>query len=422
MKAMTKSLIVFADDLTGTLDTAVQFAMRGIDVISFPTVASFEENSDWSHQVYVLNTNSRHLAKEDAYQTLYTLALAVKSRGCRFIFKKTDSALRGNIGAEICGVMAAYRSSRMVFAPSYPDMERYTKEGIHYYKDTPISESVFGRDPFDPVRYSSVAQIIEQTGEVRVVNLPAGAAIDTPSVPTVFVVDAQTNDDLRTAYGMAKGLGKPFLMAGCAGLAMALAEELEGKAKVGRCIPKIDAVLVVSGSMNQITMQQVSYLSIADYPVRLLYSNVELSAEFLDSPACDSLTDDVCAELEKKHVAILATAGGRKDGVETVDDSDREAIAWAIAMIAKKILDRKKDCALVVLGGDTLLSVVSTLFSGSLFPVGEIMPGVPLSLAHYKDGSDCLIATRSGGFGQDNAVETIIGYFKRKEAEIWTVQ
>ena len=412
MEDLTGSIVVLADDLTGTLDTAVQFVQQGIDTVSFPTEASFRENAEWGRKVYVVNTNSRHLPNQEAYRILFDLSLYIRARGCGFLIKKTDSALRGSIGAELDAVMTAYNAQWLVFAPSYPDMERYTVNGIHYCGNTPIAKSVFGRDPFNPVLHSHVAQILQETSSIRTVTLGIGRPPYVPAQPSIFVMDAQNNAHLNQICQSAMALGTPVLLAGCAGLAKALAKTIATGPKLAQTLPDIEAVLVLSGSLNQITMQQINYLASAGYFVRLLHSDAELKAGFQETEACMRLVNEVCQTLETRHMAILATAGFEGADSGNLEDLEKDEVSQALAGIARRIFLRKRGCALVILGGDTLLSVVTNTFTGNLLPISEIMPGVPLSLAHFRDGGECLIATRSGGFGTDDSLETILRYFK----------
>lgn len=47
-------------------------------------------------------------------------------------------------------------------------MGRTTREGIHYINDVPVKDSVFGKDPFEPVTCSFVPDIIHQQSNIRV--------------------------------------------------------------------------------------------------------------------------------------------------------------------------------------------------------------------------------------------------------------
>src|SRR5699024_9220197 len=92
-----------------------------------------------------------------------------------YIYKKTDSALRGNVGAELGAMLAASGEKALPFLPAYPQMGRCTKGGVHYIDGQPVAESVFGIDPFEPVRHSDLAGLIGAQSGVPVHSLPADA-------------------------------------------------------------------------------------------------------------------------------------------------------------------------------------------------------------------------------------------------------
>mgnify|MGYP002517994191 CR=1 FL=1 len=81
MRFQKDDIVIFADDLTGALDAAVQFSKQNIPTIAFPTAEAFLENRDWSYCVYVVNTTTRHVARQEAYETVRALAAAVRQAG-----------------------------------------------------------------------------------------------------------------------------------------------------------------------------------------------------------------------------------------------------------------------------------------------------------------------------------------------------
>ena len=92
-------LFIIAADFTGALDTGVQFAARGI-----PTQVTVDPEVDFAAHdtaVLVVDTETRHLPASEAYEKVFHLSRRALAYGIRNIYKKTDSALRGNIGAEL---------------------------------------------------------------------------------------------------------------------------------------------------------------------------------------------------------------------------------------------------------------------------------------------------------------------------------
>ena len=61
--------------------------------------------------------------------------------------------------------MNAAGEKHLAFMPAMPVLHRITVGGVHYIDGAPVAESVFGKDPFEPVRESDVAKLIGlQTG------------------------------------------------------------------------------------------------------------------------------------------------------------------------------------------------------------------------------------------------------------------
>lgn len=132
-------LLIIADDFTGALDTGVQFAAYGA-----ATRVMVKDQVDFAScdaQVLVVDTETRHLPPEKAYQIVEELTRAACRAGIRYIYKKTDSALRGNIGAELAAVLQASNNRQLPFLPAFPQNGRTTRDGIHYVDGVPVTES-----------------------------------------------------------------------------------------------------------------------------------------------------------------------------------------------------------------------------------------------------------------------------------------
>ena len=101
-----RKLLVLADDFTGGLDTGVQFAAAGIPTVvtTNPAYCAADHEED---TVLVVDVETRHLLPEKARQIVEQTIRAAIAHGFTDIYKKTDSALRGNLGAELQGADAA---------------------------------------------------------------------------------------------------------------------------------------------------------------------------------------------------------------------------------------------------------------------------------------------------------------------------
>ena len=214
-------LLIIADDFTGALDTGVQFAARGAAtrVITDPAFAF--AGAEPGLQVLVLDAETRHVAPEQAYAVVRQTTERALAANVECIYKKTDSALRGNIGAELAAVMDAAGADRLPFIPAFPKTHRTTKDGVHLIDGVPVAQSVFGQDPFEPVRHSRVAEILGEQTAVPVVQ----RSLEKPDegTPGIQVFDAASDDNLAE-IGRQLGLSGARLCAGCAGFAAVMAD------------------------------------------------------------------------------------------------------------------------------------------------------------------------------------------------------
>src|SRR4051794_25466561 len=127
-------ILALADDLTGALEIGAKFAAAGI-----PATVSTALAWDRSTPVSVIDTETRHLPAAEAAAIIGRLARVADN--VRLLFKKTDSTLRGNIGAELDALAAVFPASRVVYVPAYPRMGRTVRDGTLLVNGVPVHET-----------------------------------------------------------------------------------------------------------------------------------------------------------------------------------------------------------------------------------------------------------------------------------------
>ena len=122
-----------ADDLTGSNDTGVQFAKQGLDTLVILELAGAEAAIAGAaeYDVFVINTDSRADDPATARSKARQGARILLDAGIEYIYKKIDSTLRGNLGAELEGVMDAAGAKAAFFIPALPALGRTTVGGFH---------------------------------------------------------------------------------------------------------------------------------------------------------------------------------------------------------------------------------------------------------------------------------------------------
>ncbi|MTS78650.1 four-carbon acid sugar kinase family protein, partial [Ruthenibacterium lactatiformans] len=218
-------LFVIADDFTGALDTGVQFASYGAATKVVVGTGLQALEADAQTQVLVVDAETRHLPAAQAYDTVYRLVRWAKEKKIGCIYKKTDSALRGNIGAELSAALAADGGDRLHFVPAFPNLDRVTRGGVHYIGGVPVAQSVFGKDPFEPVTHSRVEDILHEQTDTLCAYIPGGGSAEGKA--GVLVYEAQTNRDMAQIADRLAARSETGLLAGCAGFASVLPRLLQ---------------------------------------------------------------------------------------------------------------------------------------------------------------------------------------------------
>ena len=134
---MRTKIAIIADDLTGSNDTGLQFSKKGAKtgiVINFSNIDKILKELD----VVVVDTESRFDSKETAFEKVYRISRTLTEKGVLLIYKKIDSTMRGNIGAEIDGAVEGVRAKAALVVPAFPSLGRITQDGICYLNGIPV--------------------------------------------------------------------------------------------------------------------------------------------------------------------------------------------------------------------------------------------------------------------------------------------
>ena len=392
-------LLIIADDFTGALDTGVQFSSRGAKT-KVITDSKYDFSQADALDVLVFDSETRHLAAEKAYKIINDFVARAASK-FSYIYKKTDSGLRGNIGSELAAAMDALGLEKMAFIPAFPAMNRVTKNGVHYIDGVPVAESVFGKDPFEPVKNSDVKLILaEQTNKTG-----------------IQIYDSESNEDMKK---IADDLGSEGLKltAGCAGFAEILASKLgfNGKSENVKAMP--EKFFLICGSVNPVTQRQMDYAEAHGFKRICLSVEQKLNKSWPESQDCEQSAKKWLKEIEKSHAILDANNPNETKQTDEYIKSNnlsieqvRIRISHAITSAAKALLDNGLEARLMCVGGDTLLALMQYVGVHELIPICEIEKGVVLTNFVYNN-KNYNIMTKSGGFGDENLLVKIADYNK----------
>ena len=390
---MTK-LLVIADDFTGALDTGIQFAREGTKTcVAIGADGVLASRADYP--VIVIDSETRHLPHGEAYETVCRLVNEARAAGVGYIYKKTDSALRGCVGAELSAALDAWPDApELAFAPAFPKMRRTTEGGTQY---------------FEPVRHSYIPDIIAEQSEVEV-RLAAEAA--SPYGRQITVYDASTEEDLAEVAARLKTKGCT-LAAGCAGLAAHLGVFIElpkGKARSPR---KTKGMFVVCGSLNPISEAQILHAEAAGFERISLTAEQKLREDYLaSSDGREWLASLKRACLSGRPVVVDVFASRVSDAASAIKDrlkteEIRQRVARRLGEIMYAWFGFGLDHTLVTIGGDTLAGFMKKAGCSELTPVCELSDGVVCSTLGLG-GREVQIVSKSGGFGKSSVLTDVV--------------
>jgi uncharacterized protein YgbK (DUF1537 family) len=251
------ALAILADDLTGAADCAAR--CRGVSLpaeiaLRLPTLPL-------PLGVTAFTSDSRHLPPAQAATHVYQLVASLRSAADVTWYKKIDSTLRGNLGAELDAMLDALGYDRALICPAFPAQGRGLSDGklissVAQPTDLPALLAQQSRRPVAAVALADV--------RARPLRLAERFAAARRAAP-LLVVDALTDEDLHTILDAAERALPSVLLCGSAGLVGALA------ARHLACIPSNDAAadymlpadaraLLVVGSGSAAARRQIAFL------------------------------------------------------------------------------------------------------------------------------------------------------------------
>ena len=387
-------LTVIADDLTGALDTGVQFANRCVSVrvaAVHGTAAVHEEL--FQADVAVIDAEVRHRSRQEAYKICLELVQQALRCGTDSVYIKTDSGLRGNIGAMFQAALDASGAAAAYYAPALPRMNRLTRGGIQYIDGVPINESVFGKDPFEPVRSPYIKDLFKNCRAEVVTCQPRNLPPPPQNGQQIVICDAENAMDFQYIGTELQRTNSLKIL-------------LEGEPIRLPCIKA--PLLVLCGSLNPITKRQLEY-GAAHGGIRISLQNEQLTPDYFASPAGQDFLTQIEQQMQGRCDVLIDTGG-----VETAEDTSeveqlRGQIAGQLGLLMALLLKRPAaDHYLpMIIGGDTLMGFMQQLSEAEISPLGEAAPGAVLFTAPIAAHVSRIIVSKSGGFGDEDLLSRI---------------
>ena len=405
---------VIADDLTGAFDTGVQFRAWGMGV----EVVIGADSEMGEAKVVVVDTESRYDSVEDAYRKVRGVAEAMASSGVDVIYKKVDSTLRGNVGAELDAVMDATGSELAFIAPAYPAHGRTTRNGLQLIDGRPIDTTEYSGELGTGeanVQHILGGQSRRRIGAVNLETLRGGRKavherledLREDGVEAV-VFDAESEADLLNVLRCGREVD---VFVGAAGLASELPH--------GLGLREVRPVLAIVGSTRALTRVQAGILR-----DRLGCAEIKVQVETLidggehgreEALRCADAAigalangvDVIVGSALEEGSPARTISYGKAQGVD--EDGVRRRIEDCLGEIAATILTKASVSGLILTGGATALKVINGLGHGSATIIEEVQPGIPL----LELAGGLKAVSKAGGFGTEDALVEAVKKLRR---------
>ncbi|TCO76878.1 four-carbon acid sugar kinase family protein [Marinisporobacter balticus] len=422
-------MIIIADDLTGANDTAVQYKKFGFSAILKVLHDDNKENNFYKdYDIISINADTRPLSTQQAYERVYRITKKVCDSGNGYIYKKIDSVLRGNPDSELDAVMDAMDCHLALVAPSFPENGRHVVNGVLAVGKTKINVV----DVFRKGMKRKVQGVYLQTIRNGAKSLKEYIALKQREGIEVFVLDADTDGDLKIVKDTSKLIHEKKVLCGSAGLAKQLSMDLaeEKKRRYKNLKEKEKGItLVVVGSRTPETALQVKRAS-EIWQVPIIKADTKKIIKGEEQTVIKQCIKQIENEIEKGQNLVMVAVDSLFDDYSLVLKNSNEEYAQALCIVetlanlTKIVCDKTCVHAIVSTGGDTSLQICRILDTYGIELLDEIMPGIPVGKMVSEQVDDTLIVTKSGGFGEGDALIEIIEYLQNinyKESKLGVV-
>lgn len=332
-------IAVIADDITGAAEMAGIARHFGLRV---ELVMDVPDNTDCDVLVVATDTRSMQEAEAVGESTRVADALS-KVHDVTAIFKKTDSALRGHVVAELEAILAATDYKRALYLPANPSKGRTIRQGVYYIGDRQLHETDFSFDPEFPA-FSS--RLEERFPDAAGNNISFADAVTERDIELAV----ERTDDGMTVLAGAADLFSAFLCHtfGC------------GPVEEQPCIPDLSDCLIICGSTQS---KPVDCGAVTMWMPREVYDGDSNAASKWIKELGDSFIDN--------KAMILAVSHHHRTGREVA-----VYLRGLMADVVASLVEIRSPKELIIEGGATAYSILRRLSSRSFSVTDQLAPGV----------------------------------------------
>ena len=416
-------LVIIADDLTGALDTGVQFSKKNMSTIVTTDLNFNFEDICKEADVVVVDTESRHIPAAEAKERVKSILSKFNKKEIRFFYKKTDSTLRGNLGSEVEGFMEGLNINEVSFIPAFPSGKRTVKDGVLYVNNVKLAETQFAMDILNPVTDSFIPDIIKKQSDINVklkdINEEFSPLDDKEK--HIYIFDSENMEDMENIGKILYNKNKLNYTIGNAGFAEILTHYIKSDTKKEEIILEDDRILFVCGSVNITSLKQCKYAEKIGYcSDSLKFGNI-ISEDYKNSDNYITDKEYFKEKINNNKKFLLRTSDSEDVIKKAIEYTEKNSISMedltsnianSTGQLVSDLIREHEIRNLIIFGGDTLMGILKNIGCQYIIPVSEIFPGVVFTRAVGKDTAINVI-TKAGGFGEESIIERINEFLEK---------
>lgn len=416
-------LVIIADDLTGALDTGVQFSKKNMSTIVTTDLNFNFEDICKEADVLVIDTESRHIPADEAKERVKSVLSKFNKEEIKFFYKKTDSTLRGNLGSEIEGFMEGLNINEVSFIPAFPSGKRTVKDGVLYVNNVKLAETQFAMDILNPVTDSFIPDIINKQSNINVklkdINEEFSPQDDKEK--HIYIFDSENIENMENIGKILHNKNKLNYTIGNAGFAEILTHYIKSDTKKEKIILEDDRILFVCGSVNITSLKQCKYAEKIGYcSDSLKFGNI-ISEDYKNSDNYITDKEYFKEKINNNKKFLLRTSDSEDVIKKAIEYTEKNSISMedltsnianSTGQLVSDLIREHEIRNLIIFGGDTLMGILKNIGCQNIIPVSEIFPGVVFTRAVGKDTAINVI-TKAGGFGEESIIERINEFLEK---------
>ncbi|RSL28797.1 four-carbon acid sugar kinase family protein [Salibacterium salarium] len=414
-------ICIIADDLTGANDAGVQCTYHGYR----PSVALKAECIDQfiNKEALVIDTDSRALPAEEAYKTVTESIQPLLNHPPNVIYKKIDSTLRGNIGAELDAVAASFSPDFIIVTPAHPSNGRTVVDGKLYVHGKLLTDTNISNHPDHHFDSSRPVDIIREQSKEKARHLSVEEVKSSHLISMLkrckdegivyLSIDSEREEELRTQVEWLAQTGFNLIWAGSAGAAQYLSSigrlpRYDQKNEIDTTGYQVDSALFVSGSMNAVSEMQREKLKQTGEVETFAIDPVIFFQDGWETHPCIQY---ILSEVRQQRPSyLLLHPKTRQEDIDRVKiEAQRNNLTMGeaarlmadrIGKLVRYVFDIQTYGALLMTGGDIAKAVCTALDSTEFELHREFERGIPLGT--LRGNYEPTAITKAGAFGSEN--------------------